>query len=696
MLQSMRRSGASIFIYLIFGILILVFVLNFGPQAGRDTGGCTGRGANTALTIDGSEISRVAYGVPEQISEAPQGVANPRAAKTAQVFEWLIRRELLAQEAESRGMRVSDDAVDEEIKRGSLFFDGRRENIKKNLFDEVDGKFFFNYKNLQNVVERKWQISMNAFKDAQKREMLASMMADLIRSGVQVSRDEALQQFLYENNTVTFDAVKFQPAVYLAAMKLTEDDIARFVAGHEADIKAKFAVDERLYKGVKPQILVRQIFLEKPAPAPIAPPPAAGSGSGAAPVAPAVVEKDKALVAFEASVAKLEIMRADIAAGKAKFADVAKSMSTDDASKFLGGSLGWRTVESPQVGDTVLNDAVKALKVGDVSAVLTTDRGVYLFTVEAKREGDLKFDQVKQELAVAMAKDVWSKEAAKRAAIAALVEAKIEAAKPLDAKGQKGKSLNELYDRERMSPDIELQRILNDPTMPQDQKQRMLQEYLKMRQPTGRTGRIVLESDDVQVSWLAAQQAAGSAGSAAGSASGSAATPAITPPPPPAPVVESMVASNDKLPEFGTIAKASVTRLGPVPRSNRLPDFGENKALVGLLFDKLTSGGLADTIFDAQGSYAIVQLVERAQPDMKEFDKKAVAMMQTIKQRRSGDALMGWLKERCDSLNKAGKIKPAPDLLREVDDKGNPMPTQYKPCMSYGRDEVESALDGAQ
>ncbi len=693
MLQSMRKSSASIFIYLIFGVLIVVFVLNFGPQANSTGGGCNNDTANAALVVNGTEITRSGFAIPYQIA------TGPAASRKAQVFEWLIRREILAQEGESRGLRVTDGAVDEEIKRGSLFFDGRRENIKKSLFDEVDGQFFFSYPKFQALVERNWQVSMNSFKDAQKREMLAAMTADLIRNGVQVSRDEALQQFLYENNTVTFDTVKFQPALYRAAMKLTEADVTRFVAGHQAEIQAAFTADERLYKAVKPQISVRQIFVAKPV---VVTPPATPSaaGSDAAPSAPMpAATEDVKNVAFEAIVTKLTALRSDIAAGRVSFAEAAKTQSADEATKYMGGSVGWRTKDSPQLGETELNDAVKSLKAGEVSAVIKTARGAYLLVVDAEREGDLTFDQVKNELAVELAKDTWSKEAAKRAAIAALALAKAELAKPADDKGQKGKNLDGLYEREQMSPDIDLQRILNDPNLPDDQKQRLLQEYLKMRQPTVKTGSITVESRDVQAGWMTSQAGAGSAnGSATGSATGAAATspttaaPTTTTPAAAPPVVVAAVnplaPSADVLPAFGPITKASVTRLGPVARSNRLVDFGEAKALVGLLFDTLAPNELADGIFEAQGSYAIVQLIARTEPDMKEFDKKVDSMMQLIKQRRSGDALMGWLKDRCETLYKAGKIKPSQSLLREVDDQGKPLPATYKPCISYGSDDA--------
>ena len=42
-----------------------------------------------------------------------------------------------------------------------------------------------------------------------------------------------------------------------------------------------------------------------------------------------------------------------------------------------------------------------------------------------------------------------------------------------------------------------------------------------------------------------------------------------------------------------------------------------------------------------------------------------------------------WLKNRCEVLTKAGKIRPAADRVRETDDKGKPAPTVYHPCMYF-------------
>ena len=56
MLEQMRRSSQSLLIYLLFGIVIAVFIVNFGPQSP----GCDGNQTATsseAATVDGRSVT---------------------------------------------------------------------------------------------------------------------------------------------------------------------------------------------------------------------------------------------------------------------------------------------------------------------------------------------------------------------------------------------------------------------------------------------------------------------------------------------------------------------------------------------------------------------------------------------------------------------------------------------------------------
>jgi parvulin-like peptidyl-prolyl isomerase len=642
MLDTLRKSGASVFIYLIFGLLIVIFVINFAPNAGQGGGGCMG-GGSTPITVNGEKSNLTAYKI------AYSGNQYNGRQKVYLALELLIRKELLAQEAEKRGIRVTGDLVDEEIKKGSFFLGGNRIQAGYWL-DDIDGQKFFNYGKLKGWVGN-LNVSMGSYRDEQARSMQASMMADILRDSVTVSREEAKANYLFEHTTAAYDVVAFEPSAYRDAMRLTDADIARFLSTHEAEVKKKFADEERTYKATKPALKLRSIFI-------------AAHKPEAAPATPDGAEKKPATPTIDEAKAKLETARTAIAGNKQKFADAAKQLASNEAAKANGGDLGWRSVENPQLGDKAVNEAVKALKPGEMTPVITTDSGAWLVIAEEKREGDLTFDQVKNEIAVELAKDVWSKEAAKRAALDALKTA------------GEGKSLEQLF-----PPSVEDQ-IKQQIPPEMFNKQGAIVPVVKDELAAWKaddTGSAAAEAGDkAPAAGSAAAPAAGSA-TATGSAAGA---PEAAPPAPAAPSTE-IVASNDVLPAFGEIKKPSVTSYGPVPRMKELPALGGDKDAINAVFDELSDGMIAKRVYEHNGTFLVLQLKAKAQPKVEEFDKVADQEINELRQLRGYFALESWLKDRCVTLAKDGKIKPMADLIRESDDAGKTLPVVYQPCMTF-------------
>jgi len=700
MLESLRKQGASVAIYLIFGLLIVIFVINFAPNAGQGTGGCMGQ-STTAIKVDGHKANQTSYKI------AYSGNQYNGRQKVYVALEMLIRRELLAQEGEKRGLRVTGDMLDEEIKKGFFFLGGNRNKLDF-WIDDVAGEKFFNFGKLKGWVSQ-LNVSMNSYKDEQARGLQAALMAEMLADTVRVSREEALADYLFENNTVTYDLVEFSPTPYKTAMRLTDADVSRFLAGHEAEVKKKFADDERTYKATKPAIELRSIFIQKlveapkPADAPNdGPKPADGAGSGsagsAAPPADKTAEKpaDKKPdekktetaeakkpavkpvgMPVDAAKSALEAARTAITGGKQKFADAAKTLSTDDAAKAAGGYVGWKPVDNAQLGDKAVNDAVKALKPGEMTPVIATDNGVYLVMAEAKREGDLTYDQVKNEIAMELAKDVWSKEAAKRAALEALASARAGTGKPLDQlysadPAEVNRKMQE--DIQRQIQQMQLQQKSGFYTPPSTEKDVLASWQAQAGGPSG-------SAAPAAGSGSAAGSAGSAAGSASGSAAGSAATPAPTPTP--APATTTIEASKDVLPSFGEVKTPFLETIGPVPHANELPGVGENKAAIASMFDELTPGMLAKQVFESDGTYVVLQLKDKQQPKMDEFDKTADQKVETLRAIRGAMLLENWLKTQCEAFEKDGKIEPLAELIRETDDKGNPLPQSYRPCMSF-------------
>ncbi|MFN0250102.1 MAG: peptidylprolyl isomerase, partial [Kofleriaceae bacterium] len=357
----------------------------------------------------------------------------------------------------------------------------------------------------------------------------------------------------------------------------------------------------------------------------------------------------------------------------------------DDAAKANGGYVGWKPVDNAQLGDKAVNDAVKGLKAGEMTAVIPTDNGVYLVIAEATREGDLTYDQVKHEIAAELARDVWSKEAAKRAALDALASARAGTGKTLDQLFKPDPAEAQRKMQEDIQRQIQMQMMQQQKsgfyTPPSAQKDVPASWYAQANGPSG-SGSATAGSAATGSAAAGSGSAAGSAAAGSGAGAGSAATPTTptTAVPAEAPMVE---ATKDVLPAFGTVATPFLEAVGPVPKASELPGVGANKAAIESMFDELTPGMLAKQVYESDGSYVVLQLKDKQQPKMDEFEKSADQKIEMLRSIRGAMMLKSWLKERCEQYQKDGKIEPMADLIRETDDKGNPLPVSYRPCMRF-------------
>ena len=116
MLEQMRKSSQSLLIYVLFGIVIAVFIINFGPQSRG--GGCDGqrrRGTMTRPRWPAIRFPTSAFRYGFLLlggAQYPSQMAKQRRLKET-VMDKLIERELLAQEAERLGYGVTDEEVED-------------------------------------------------------------------------------------------------------------------------------------------------------------------------------------------------------------------------------------------------------------------------------------------------------------------------------------------------------------------------------------------------------------------------------------------------------------------------------------------------------------------------------------------------------------------------------------------------------
>src|SRR4051794_29686573 len=159
MLEVLRKNSRSAIIYVLFGVIIAVFIINFGPGSR----GCTpGAGATVyAAKVAGSTLSeqdfRFAY-IALTRGQVPSQLAQDRRLKEF-VMDKLIERELLAQEAEKLGFDVSTKEVEDMIADGRMMVMGVPRRVDDYVFK--NGKF--DYERFKMVAQNQLGVSVMRF-----------------------------------------------------------------------------------------------------------------------------------------------------------------------------------------------------------------------------------------------------------------------------------------------------------------------------------------------------------------------------------------------------------------------------------------------------------------------------------------------------------------------------------------------------
>jgi parvulin-like peptidyl-prolyl isomerase len=557
MLDRMRKSSQSVVVPAIFGLLIAIFIISFGPQSRGVTCEAATADDHYAAKVAGHQISKNDFRFGYMFmggARAGAQVAKQQHLKEL-VMDKLIERELLAAEAERLGYVISDDEVENQLgdlKYVGLGYPGGGQNMTK------DGKF--NYDAFKNFVQYGLGLTPDGFIEEQKKELLAQRMRELLRNSVTVSPSEVKADFQRKGTQVNLEYVRFASRGGEDETQPTAAQIADYAAKNEAKLKEKYEGLKFVYEKVPRELKLRQILVKVP--------------SDAKPEAEKEAQK------------RAEALAARVKKGEA-FEKVAREASDDEGSKARGGALGWRGRGAANLpGDT--EKQLYAAKVGDVIGPLKGASGFYVTKVEGDREGNIPFDKVKLELAEDMMH-----------ADAAGARAKTEAQSALaTAKGSPSKTLKELF-----------------PGAPED----------KDEKNAGKKD-------------------------------------------------EGATSTAPRAEETGLFAAAG-TRDGV-----KVEGIGVSTELARAAFGLTTAAPLAGP-FEVQGSWVVVRLKERKDPDMAEFDKKKSDLARDAELTKGNEVLTDWTRARCVEARDAKRIQINRDEMRYEEGGEAPL---YEPCVNAG------------
>lgn len=588
MLEQMRKSSQSLLIYILFGIVIAVFIINFGPQSPGSGSGCDGAmgGDDAAAEVIGKSVSaqefRSAFMLLGGGNQPPQMLKLRRFKET--VMDRLIERELLAQEAHTLGYAISEDDVHKMLLDGRIIGLGIPHTIPRIQKDGV-----FNYDQFKTFTQFELGLTPERFVEQQRREMLAAEVRDLMRAAIKVSPEEVKTAFEIKSRQINLEYVRFPSRKYEGQVEPTAAEIATYAKANQPKLKELYEQRKPMYTDLPAEVRVHQITFKAKKPAG-ATTDDAHTGDDKTGAKPNDSSGDAATPAADAAARKrADGVAARIAKGES-FSKLAREVSDDDDSRASGGDLGWRRKGALGLSDT---DEAKVFsaKAGEIVGPLKNSQGQgwVLLLSSGTRQGTLALDKVQDELAEEQLKQQKAVEIAKRHAETALST----------GKAASDKSFKDLF--------------------PGDAAATAADKPTKADSKTNSK------------------------------------TPAA-----PAVVVDARAEETGLFSRRGTVVE----------------QIGDSPELAKAAWNLTPAAPVAGP-FEIAGSFVVVRLKERKDPDPAELEKKKVELQRDAELAKWNEVFTSWVKHRCIEAKNAGKISVNKSLLKYEDSQE---PPPYEPC----------------
>jgi len=569
MLEQMRKSSQSLLIYILFGIVIAVFIISFGPQS-RGGGGCEGAmgGDESAAHVGGETVSTQAYTYAFRLmggGNQPAQFLKLRRFKEA-VMDRLIERELLANEAERLGFDVGEEDVNKMLVDAKIVGLGIPRSVPRIQKDGV-----FNYDQFKNFALYDLGLSPDRFVQQQRRELLAAAVRDFMRASVRVSPEEIKTAFEAKNRQVNLEYVRFPSRKYEGEAEPTADELAAYVKANEAKLKETFEQRKAIYADVPQEARLRELILHPTTPA------------------------DEANTRKRA-----EIIVARVNKGES-FGKLARELSDDEEGRGKGGDLGWKRKGTLGLSEAD-EAAVLSAKPGVVVGPFKKGDNLALYLLSGSRKGTLTFDAVKSDLAEERLRQDKAIAIAKQRAEQALTLAKA-------------------------SPDKTLKQLFPGPAT----------DSTDAKAPEGKEA--------------GAKVVAGNTAKTGVKTGAKPAAPAL----------------DARAEETGLFSR----------RGSIVEQIGDSPELAKAVFELKPEAPLAGPV-EVAGSFVVVRLKERKDPDPKELEAKKSDLQRDAELVKWNEVMTNWVKARCQEEKAAGRITVNRSVLKYDD--GQP-PVPYEPCV---------------
>lgn len=370
MLNFFRRKDATAR-YMLGGILVIICVAMVMFLVPQFTGGSTVGGSASAAvaTVDGREITSTE--LTSEISrfqQAQQQTLPPEYIPLfgREILNSLIMENALGDQALRMGLTASSSEIADTIREQmpQLFPNGQ----------------FVGETEYADYIQQSEQMTVAQFEQRVRTEVLINKLRDLVTDGIRVSPAAVKAEFLRNNDKAVFDYAVLDPAALEARVQATPAELQAFYQAHQSTYQSP----ERRGLGLVLADLSQFAARVQPTAAQVEQYYNAHLAQYSFPervqLAHILLKTAGDTPAQLAQARKLAAtIETKLRAG-AKFSDLAKRYSQDDATASQGGEIGWVTAGRlyPSV-----ERAAFALAPGAVSGIITTPYGLEIVKTES-------------------------------------------------------------------------------------------------------------------------------------------------------------------------------------------------------------------------------------------------------------------------------------------------------------------------
>lgn len=373
-MQWMREKSGSFLITLLFGTIIVVFILQFGPGSR----GLSSK-SNFAAKINGEVVTtgewsfyyNQLYTMYQNFDPTFNDQKAEQFGLKEKALDQVIAQSLMAQAGNDLGFLISDSEVTKDLLSTTAFQENGR--FDKDLY--------------KRTVQYYYKMSVPRYERKHKGDMMGDRVRSLINDGPMVSDSFAFEEWSIENEKLELAYVRFSPKSEGKSVKVTDADAKAFADGNADKVKGYYDSHKADYDRPE-QVKARHILIK----------PDAGSGE---PGEKAAQEKAKEIAAKAKADPKI-------------FGDLARQFSADASNKEKGGDLGFFG-RGKMVKE--FEEVAFAMKPGEISDPVKTTFGWHVIILDERREPEKKeLDAVRIEIARTLLSEQKGKELARKRA----------------------------------------------------------------------------------------------------------------------------------------------------------------------------------------------------------------------------------------------------------------------------------------